>query len=304
MFCPACGAEFRSGFTECADCHVQLVETSPTPRPQPGKADLQIVTVFAAGDPAIIAVARSILESAGIPFTTTGESLQDLFGWGRLPGVTNIVSGPVQFKVAEEDAEEALSLLQDLSPDPEGLPEGNIPTESVSAETRHETAADHEAVRTIQQRAFGRNEEAVLIELLRQHNNVALSMVAVVDDEVVAHIMFSPITVSRAFAGFRGVGLGPVAVLPGFQNNGIGSKLIRDALNECRRANYDVVVVLGNPAYYRRFGFSTAADHELTNEYGAGEEFMVMELKSAVLQRIEGLVQYSPQFGDARAIRR
>ena len=76
----------------------------------------------------------------------------------------------------------------------------------------------------------------------------------------VGHILFSRVTIANASAAFNGVGLAPVAVLPKFQRQGIGSKLIRDGLERCRQAGYDAVVVLGDPAYYSRFGFVRAAD--------------------------------------------
>jgi hypothetical protein len=116
MFCPKCGSEYRDGFTECADCHVHLVESFPLPRQQSdqGEHDLKLVTVFESGDPALIALAKSLLESAGIRFLTQGEGIQDLFGWGRAPGSFSIVAGPVRFQVNEQDVKEARAVLEDL----------------------------------------------------------------------------------------------------------------------------------------------------------------------------------------------
>jgi len=72
------------------------------------------VTVFETGDPTLVALASSLLNSAGIEFATKGEALQDLFGLGRFPGGTNLVTGPVVFQVGPGDAEKARSLLRDL----------------------------------------------------------------------------------------------------------------------------------------------------------------------------------------------
>jgi len=113
MFCPKCGSEYRSGFQECTDCGVRLVEHLPVP-PKRRHPDIHLVTVYASGDPALIALARSLLESAGIPFMTQGEGVQDFFGWGRAPANFNIITGPVQFQVDEKDAVEARAVLADL----------------------------------------------------------------------------------------------------------------------------------------------------------------------------------------------
>jgi putative acetyltransferase len=87
--------------------------------------------------------------------------------------------------------------------------------------------------------------------------------------------------------------------LPEFQNRGIGSQLTQAGLDACRKAGYDVVVVLGHPSYYPRFGFSKAKDYGLDNEYNAQDAFMVMELKPGVLRGLAGLVQYAPEFREA-----
>ena len=73
-----------------------------------------LVTVFEAGDPALVALAKSVLESAGIEFAAKGEGVQDLFGFGRFPGGANLVTGPVAFQVSPEDADRAKSLLSEL----------------------------------------------------------------------------------------------------------------------------------------------------------------------------------------------
>jgi putative acetyltransferase len=95
------------------------------------------------------------------------------------------------------------------------------------------------------------------------------------------------------------VGLAPMSVLPEFQNRGIGSTLVRDGLEACKRKGCQVVVVLGHTKYYPRFGFVTAKDHGLDNEYSAGDSFMVMELEKGVLREIRGLVKYAPEFREA-----
>jgi putative acetyltransferase len=89
--------------------------------------------------------------------------------------------------------------------------------------------------------------------------------------------------------------IGPNECVAGISESGIGSRLVRDGLEACKRKGYDAVVVLGHTAYYPRFGFSRATDYGLDNEYEAVDSFMVLELKIGVLQTI-GLVKYAPEF--------
>ena len=81
------------------------------------------VTIFETGDPALVSLASSLLDSAGIDFATKGEALQDLFGLGRFPGGTNLVTGPVVFQVGPDDAEKARSMLRDLQRGEQGVEE-------------------------------------------------------------------------------------------------------------------------------------------------------------------------------------
>jgi hypothetical protein len=72
------------------------------------------VPVLETGDPGVVALAKSLLDSAGIEFTTKGEALQDVLGLGRFPGGANLVAGPVVFQVRPDDVREASALLRDL----------------------------------------------------------------------------------------------------------------------------------------------------------------------------------------------
>ena len=79
-----------------------------------------LVTIFETGDPSLVALAKSLLGSVGIEFTAKGEAIQDLFGVGRFPGGSNLVTGPVVFQVGPDDAKRAKSLLRDLRRDEQG----------------------------------------------------------------------------------------------------------------------------------------------------------------------------------------
>jgi putative acetyltransferase len=166
-------------------------------------------------------------------------------------------------------------------------------------EIRNEKPEDRAAIRDVNERAFGRDNEATLVDRLRSANKVVISLVALDQIRVVGHILFSTVTVAVAPENFRGLGLGPMSVLPEFQNQGIGSRLVREGLEACKREECDAVVVLGHTRFYPRFGFLKAKDYGLDNEYNASDAFMVMELRGGVLEAISGLVKYAPEFRDA-----
>ncbi len=167
-------------------------------------------------------------------------------------------------------------------------------------EIRHAKPEDLESICDVHRQAFGgRDEEARLVEMLYTAGKVPLSFVAVLDGQIVAHVLFSPVTLEPPDAGFHAVGMAPVGVVPAYQNRGIGSRLIREGLQACREAGYDTVVVLGDPAYYGRFGFRRALDHGLGNEYGAEEAFMVLPLREGEGRCFAGTVKYAPEFRGA-----
>ena len=97
-------------------------------------------------------------------------------------------------------------------------------------------------------------------------------------------------------ASLRGLGLGPIAVLPECQRTGIGSRLMRAGLELCRQQGYDFIVLLGDPGYYSRFGFKPARGFGLSSDYGDGDEFQVLELRPGALAGTSGKVKYVPEF--------
>lgn len=161
-----------------------------------------------------------------------------------------------------------------------------------------ETEADYVAVRQVNESAFGRPDEAALVDALRKTAHPQVSLVAELDGQIVGHIFFSPVTIESEASTFTALGLAPMAVLPEFQNQGIGSLLVRRGLEECQSINQEIVVVLGHPEYYPRFGFVPARQKGLRCEYDVPDEvFMVAELKAGALAGRGGLVKYSPEFG-------
>jgi putative acetyltransferase len=162
---------------------------------------------------------------------------------------------------------------------------------------RTETIEDHESVRRVNELAFGQHNEADLVDALRANARPYVSLVAVAGEQVVGHIFFSPVSIESEAGGFNAMGLAPMAVLPKRQNQGIGSQLVRQGLKECQRLGEDIVVVLGHPNYYPRFGFVPASLKGLRSEYDVADEvFMVVELTEGALNGRRGLVKYHPEF--------
>jgi putative acetyltransferase len=161
---------------------------------------------------------------------------------------------------------------------------------------RSEEPGDFAPVRVVHESAFPSAAEAALVDALRASGRLTVSLVAEVEGRVVGHIAFSPVTVA---GGLAGVGLAPVAVVPAWQRRGVGSQLVRAGLDACARlpdALQGVVVVLGEPEWYGRFGFLPGGRWGLTDEYGGGDAFQAIELRPGTVPQKGGLVRYAPEF--------
>jgi putative acetyltransferase len=163
---------------------------------------------------------------------------------------------------------------------------------------RHEKPEDRQAIRTVLRQAFDSSEESGLVDALRKRGAITLSLVALEKEVLVGHILFSPVTIDSGPSSSRVLGLGPMAVLPDHQRKGIGSRLTRVGLEECGRLGHEIVVVLGYPAFYTRFGFSPASLHDIKCEFDVPDDvFMVMELREGALSKTSGTAKYQPEFG-------
>ncbi len=158
---------------------------------------------------------------------------------------------------------------------------------------RAEQSGDEAGIYRVHNAAFSSPIEGQLVDELRHAGRLSISRVAVVGNEIVGHIAFSPVTIKSEVVG---LGLAPLAVLPTFQRQKIGAKLIQDALTECVAVAARFVVVLGSPAYYGRFGFKPAAQWNLCDEYEGGEAFQVIELVAGSIPAEGGLVKYTSEF--------
>jgi putative acetyltransferase len=160
---------------------------------------------------------------------------------------------------------------------------------------RAEQPGDVAAIHRVHAAAFPTAAEARLVDALRDAGRLTVSLVALKGDEIAAHIAF-PVEIGSGAGPVPGVGLAPLAVLPEHHRKGIGSRLVCEGLTACKSGGIGFVVVLGDPAYYHRFGFSHARDYGLSNKYGALEEFMVLVLSPDYLPSHAGLIKYAPEF--------
>jgi len=148
--------------------------------------------------------------------------------------------------------------------------------------------------------AFNQPNEAELVNNLRNKKKMLLSLVAESDKKIFGHILFTPLRIVPKNSKIKGAGLAPMAVLPNFQNRGIGSMLINEGLKKLKLMLYDFVVVLGHPNYYPRFGFLSASSFGIKCPYAGvpDEAFMIKELKENVVHNLSGELKYIKEFDE------
>src|SRR5262245_32161319 len=129
---------------------------------------------------------------------------------------------------------------------------------------REEQPDDFAAIREVNRQAFGQEQEGNIVDALRSNGASILSLVATVDGQVAGHIMYSPITIDGKITG---AALGPMAVLPEYQRQGIGSRLIETGNRKLKDAGQPFIIVLGHAEFYPRFGFAPASAHGIRCEW-------------------------------------
>jgi putative acetyltransferase len=160
---------------------------------------------------------------------------------------------------------------------------------------RSEEVEDCAAIHFVNEVAFGWREEADLVDRLRNQGAVLASFVAEVEGEIVGHILFSRMSIESFDKDVPAVALAPISVIPKLQRQGIGSKLIEHGLDWLRGENEQIVIVLGHPKYYPRFGFSTDKARFLDSPFDPSA-FMALELKPKALENLRGKVRYAEAF--------
>jgi putative acetyltransferase len=148
------------------------------------------------------------------------------------------------------------------------------------------------AIRSVNEAAFGRPDEADLVDALRADKVVLASLIAETEHRIVGHILFSRIWIETVPA----VALAPVAVQPEYQRQGIAGTLIHRGIASMRKRGERIILVLGHPEYYERFGFAAETARALETPFPP-DAFMAMELSPAALANIRGKVRYPAAFG-------
>ncbi|CVK21929.1 GNAT family N-acetyltransferase [Sporomusa sphaeroides] len=169
---------------------------------------------------------------------------------------------------------------------------------------RQENEADFDRVYEVVQLAFHNAEhtdhdEHNLINRLRKSSAFIpkLSLVAVVDDEVVGHILFTRVEIINANESHTALALAPVSVIPARQGNGIGGTLILEGHKIAKELGFTLVIVLGHPGYYPQFGYMPASKFGITAPFEVPDEaFMACELTLNGLFNVSGTVQYAKEF--------
>ncbi len=168
-------------------------------------------------------------------------------------------------------------------------------------EIRQEQPEDIPAIRVVNEKAFEQSEEANVIEKLRENCPDILSLVAICEDRIVGHIFFSPAIIETDNDPIEGMGLAPMAVLPEYQNQGIGTSLIKSGFDILKKRACPYIIVLGHPEYYPRFGFERASVYGLNCQWDGvpDEAFMVIFFDETLKQSVCGIARYRDEFEEA-----
>lgn len=166
---------------------------------------------------------------------------------------------------------------------------------------RSEKPEDFQAIYEVNRQVFQGEAEAKLVNNLRKTKGFIsqLSLVAEKDGRVVGHILFSVIHINTSADKIPVLALAPMAVLPQYQNNGIGTQLVKEGLKRCKDLGHKAIVVVGHKNYYPRFGFTPAKEKGLRLPFDAPDEaFMICEVEPKFLDRATGVIEYPPEFAD------
>ncbi|WP_375478842.1 GNAT family N-acetyltransferase [uncultured Nostoc sp.] len=164
---------------------------------------------------------------------------------------------------------------------------------------RCETLSDYTAIAEVNTLAFGQENEAKLVEKIRYSDRYIseLSLIAEVENVVVGHILFSYLNLVGEET-LQVLGLAPLAVYPQFQTQGIGSALIKAGLEIAEVKKEAIVIVLGHPQFYTRFGFQLSVVYEIESPFPVPEEFFMVKALQNYQKQYKGKVVYPDAFNE------
>ena len=166
---------------------------------------------------------------------------------------------------------------------------------------RKEKDSDFEAIKFVNDQAFKQPLEGNIVEKIRNTDSEILSLVAETDNQIVGHIFFSCAEITDHPEIKKGMGLAPMAVLPEYQKQGIGSMLINKGISILKNQNVPFVIVLGHPEYYPKFGFEKASEYGIQSQWDdiPDEAFMILILDRDKMKNVKGVARYREEWNEA-----
>jgi putative acetyltransferase len=153
---------------------------------------------------------------------------------------------------------------------------------------------DAAAIADVHRVAFPGDAEARFVEALVAEDDALVSLVAVAEDEIIGHVLFSRMGIQGHGGEIAAVALAPIGVKPGWRRRGLAAALVEEGLRLCRERGDRIVLVLGDPGYYRRFGFAPAPG--AIERPWPGPHFMALALTPGALDGVAGRVGYPRAF--------
>lgn len=164
---------------------------------------------------------------------------------------------------------------------------------------RGERESDYNDIYEINCKAFGGETEAKIVNAVRKTRNYAkgFSIVAFHEEKAVGHAIFTHASIVNKGRRFNCLALGPMAVTPEFQRQGVGKQLVEEGILRAKENNFKAIIVLGHKEYYPKFGFTPASAKNISNKFNAPpENFMILELLPNALKGISGVAEYAKEF--------
>ncbi|MDI6402372.1 N-acetyltransferase [Balneolaceae bacterium ANBcel3] len=166
---------------------------------------------------------------------------------------------------------------------------------------REEEKRDFDAIISLNDAAFGQPQEGIVIDKVRNSDSEVLSLVAEMDNTIVGHIFYSTVVIECQNETVYGMGLAPMSVLPEYQKQGIGKKLVHESLKILKNKGVPFIIVLGHEDYYPKFGFETASKYGIKCQWEGvpDEAFMIMIFNSDRMSTIHGVAKYRDEWNEA-----